>query len=179
MKIEPCSPAECVRRLPELVGLLHDAVLHGASIGFTQPLAPGEAEDYWRGVAAALTGGDKRLLLALDADDRLLGSAQLALERRSNGRHRAEVQKLLVWHEARRRGVGAALMAEIEREATAADRTLLFLDTSVGPGGAEAFYRRLGYQPAGGIPDYAADPDGQLRDNAIFYKRLPPRVTAS
>ena len=34
------------------------------------------------------------------------------------------------------------------------------------------FYERLGYVWAGSIPDYAADPDGRLVPNAIFYKQL-------
>ncbi|MDP1579471.1 MAG: GNAT family N-acetyltransferase [Candidatus Didemnitutus sp.] len=173
MKIILCSAAECERCQPELVGLLRDAVQHGASMGFTWPLAEDEAESFWRGVAESVAADNKRLLLALDENGKVLGGAQLALERRSNGRHRAEVQKVLVWHAARRRGVGAALMAALEREAMVEGRTLLFLDTSVGAGGAEEFYRQLGYQVAGGIPDYAADPDGQLRANVIFYKRLP------
>lgn len=172
MKIILCSAAECERRQPELVELLCDAVQHGASMGFTWPLAEDEAESFWRGVATAVAADNKRLLLALDENGNVLGGAQLALERRSNGRHRAEVQKVLVWHAARRRGVGAALMAALECEAIAEGRTLLFLDTSVGASGAEEFYRQLGYQVAGGIPDYAADPDGQLRANVIFYKRL-------
>ena len=49
---------------------------------------------------------------------------------------------------------------------------LLFLDTSEGPGGARDFYESLGYTYAGGIPDYALDPDGRPAKNAIFYKRI-------
>jgi len=73
---------------------------------------------------------------------------------------------------ARGRGIGAALMARLEAEAVACGRTLLFLDTSTGESGAVQFYKQLGYSYAGGIPDYAANPDGRLVPNAIFYKRL-------
>jgi ribosomal protein S18 acetylase RimI-like enzyme len=123
-------------------------------------------------VAGEIAGGNKILLAALDGEDRLVGSAQLALEPRSNGRHRAEVQKVLVLAAARGRGIGATLMRRVEAEARTRGRSLLFLDTSVGTGGAVRFYERLGYIQAGGIPGYAADPDGRLMDNAIFYKRL-------
>lgn len=63
-------------------------------------------------------------------------------------------------------------MDRVELEARARGRWLLFLDTSAGESGAVKFYERLGYTLAGSIPDYAADPDGRLRPNAIFYKRL-------
>jgi acetyltransferase len=68
--------------------------------------------------------------------------------------------------------VGAALMRRLEEEARAAGRSLLFLDTSIGAAGAEEFYRKLGYTFVGNIPDYAANPDGSLAANAIFYKRI-------
>jgi acetyltransferase len=45
----------------------------------------------------------------------------------------------------------------------------------VGESGATKFYERLGYTLAGGIPDFAADPDGRLTPNAIYYKRLAER----
>jgi hypothetical protein len=53
--------------------------------------------------------------------------------------------------------------------------TILFLDTSAGDAGATRFYARLGYAYVGGIPDFAANPDGSRVANAIFYKRLAVR----
>jgi acetyltransferase len=172
MRIETLTPDTLAPRQTELNALLRDAVGHGASIGFTLPLADTEVADYWRKVAAEVAGGHKLLFAAYDEGYRLVGSAQLALETRSNGRHRAEVQKVLVRTDCRRRGIGAALMRRVEAAARARGRTLLFLDTSEGKGGAVEFYGRLGYSHAGGIPDYAADPDGRLKPNVIFYKRL-------
>lgn len=172
MNLELLDGTAAAAAAPELEALLRDAVAGGASIGFLVPLADAEVADYWRGVAAAVAGGGKLLLVARDAGGRLLGAAQLALEARANGRHRAEVQKVMVFRSARGRGVGAGLMARLEAEARARARTLLFLDTSRGDAGAVQFYERLGYSLAGGIPDYAMDPDGTLSPNAIFYKRL-------
>lgn len=172
VEILPLNDSDVLVRLDELSALLLDAVQHGASIGFTLPLTDAEVRDYWRQVAADLAGGAKRACAALDGQGHIVGSAQLALERRANGRHRAEVQKVMVRHAARGRGIGAALMRCLEGEARACGRSLLFLDTSVGPGGAVDFYTRLGYEFVGSIPGYAADPDGTLVANAIFYKRL-------
>lgn len=135
MQITLLTKNETRRRLDELASLLTDAVRHGASIGYTRPLAAAEVGAYWRGVAGEVAAGRKILLAALDERGRLVGSAQLAIETRSNGRHRAEVQKLMVRHRARGRGIGAALMARLEEAARADGRTLLFLDTSIGAAG--------------------------------------------
>lgn len=172
MNLVLLDAAEAAAREAELAALLRDAVEHGASIGFVLPLEEAEVRAYWRSVLAAVAAGDRLLWIATDAAGGLLGTVQLALERRSNGRHRAEVQKLLVWHRARGAGVGAALMRRLEDEARARGRSLLFLDTSVGAAGAVAFYEKLGYTACGGIPDFAANPDGTLVANAIFCKRL-------
>jgi ribosomal protein S18 acetylase RimI-like enzyme len=177
MKIRPLSGPEVLRRREELSALLRDAVRHGASVGFLRAPAEAELQDYWRGVAGQVTGGTKRLFAAEDGRGRLLGSAQLALESKANGAHRAEVQKVMVFARARGRGIGAALMARLEQEARVRGRTLLTLDTSIGTGGAVRFYRRLGYRQVGGIPRYAADPDGRLVKNAIFYKLLRPALS--
>jgi GNAT superfamily N-acetyltransferase len=155
-----------------LRALLIDAVEHGASVGYLLSEVRSEADDYWRGVAAGLAAGTRVVLVARDREGTIVGAAQLALETRSNGRHRAEVQKMMVLHAARGRGLGGALLARLEAEAKARGRTLLFLDTSVGSAGAEDFYLKAGYRRAGGIPDYAANPGGRLEANAIFYKRL-------
>ena len=172
MRIEEISPERLAGRLAEFAGLLRDAVEHGASIGFTLPLTEAELADYWRKVGAEVASGGKILLAALDENGRLIGSAQLALERRANGRHRAEVQKVMVLTAQRGQGIGGALMSRVEGAARAHGRRLLFLDTSAGESGAVKFYERLGYALAGSIPDYAADPDGRFVPNAIFYKKL-------
>lgn len=172
MIISPVDAAVAAARAAELSALLRDAVGHGASLGFTLPLPEEEVRAYWRDVVAAVAAGDRLLFVATDGAGALLGTVQLALERRSNGRHRAEVQKLLVWHRSRGAGIGAALMRRLEEEARARGRWLLFLDTSVGAAGAVDFYAKLGYTPCGGIPDYAANPDGTLAANVIFHKRL-------
>jgi acetyltransferase len=174
MKIARLDVRTAAHHRRGLAALLRDAVEHGASVGFTLPLTEAEVSAYWRGVRRDIAAGRKVLLAAFDGRGRLCGSVQLGLELRANGRHRAEVQKLMVLHATRGQGMGARLMERTEAEARRHRRTLLFLDTSVGRGGAVAFYRRLGWTRCGGVPDYAADPDGSLHANAIFYKRLEP-----
>ena len=111
--------------------------------------------------------------LALASDgDRALGTVQLSLCGKPNGRHRAEVQKLMVHRDARRRGVAAQLMAALERVARDEGLRLLVLDTEV-DSPAETFYRALGFQRAGEIPDFATSPQGELCGTALYWKRLP------
>lgn len=177
MRVERLSATGTLRGLNELTSLLIDAVEHGASIGFTIPVVRDEIQTYWQRVAGDVAAGNKELLVAVDDRGQVLGSAQLALESKANGRHRAEVQKVMVRHALRGRGIGAALMVRLEHEAQREGRSLLFLDTSTGASGATAFYRKLGYTFIGGIPNYAANPDGRLVANAIFYKLLPTTNT--
>ena len=174
MHITPLPASDFPAAEPALVGLLRECVHGGASIGFLAPLAEAEALDYWRGVASQVASGSRAVLVAREDDGRIVGSAQLAYESKPNGRHRAEVCKVMVLPSHRRRGLAAQLMDAIERCARERSLRLLFLDTSEGKGGAQRFYESLGYLYAGGIPDYALDPDGRPMKNAIYYKILAP-----
>ncbi|HEU4410747.1 MAG TPA: GNAT family N-acetyltransferase [Polyangiaceae bacterium] len=157
----------------ELSGLLRACVEGGASIGFLAPLSEAEAADYWGALGPPIEAGGRALLVAREGPGGpIVGSGQLAFESRPNGRHRAEVCKVMVLPSRRRRGVAARLMGELERRARERSVRLLFLDTSEGPGGARAFYETLGYTYVGGIPEYALDPDGRPAKNAIFFKAI-------
>jgi len=170
MEIERLTAATAPTHLVDLVHLLEDAVDGGASIGFLPPLAPGEAEKYWREVFDALSTPHRVLLIARD-DDRIVGTVQLDYAARANGSHRAEVIKLMVHRSARRRGIGEALMEEAARVAFRDGRTLLVLDTRAGDP-SERLYRKLGYTAAGAIPDYARSASGELHATVILYKHL-------
>jgi GNAT superfamily N-acetyltransferase len=148
---------------------LQDAVHGGASVGFLAPLSDDTAVHYWRRVFAHLSDG--LYLWVAESDGTIIGSVQLECYRKENGRHRAEVQKLLVHSACRGRGVSRLLMRTVETFAKADGRTLLVLDTQVGSV-AEAVYRHLGWQPAGQIPDYATSPNGVLHATVYFYKQL-------
>ena len=152
-----------------LMDLLIDVVRGGASVGFLWPLERAEARAYWNAVLAEL--GEGLQLWVAESGGRVLGTVQLAPCLKPNGRHRAEVQKLLVDPAARGRGIASRLMAAVEAEARVRGLTLLVLDTLVGSA-ADPIYRHLGWQHAGAIPDYAATPDGVLHATAVFYKRL-------
>jgi acetyltransferase len=168
--IRRLEAADAEARLEELAALLRDGVLSGASIGFLLPLAQAEIRAYWQSVVAALRER-QRLLLAAFEGETLVGSVQLALEPRANGRHRAEVMKLMVLRTHRRRGVGRALMQALLESARTSGRTLLLLDVRTGDP-AERLYRTLGFVPFGGVPGYARSPDGRLADTSFYYLQL-------
>jgi acetyltransferase len=149
--------------------LLKDSVDSGASIGFLAPLAAEEGREFWRAVLSELADG--RVLLGAYVDARLVGSVQLAPVNKPNGKHRAEVQKLIVLQSFRGRGIAKELMAAIERKAAELGRWLLVLDT-VPRQPAEKLYERLGYVRAGVVPDYAERSGGGFDPTVIFYKRL-------
>jgi ribosomal protein S18 acetylase RimI-like enzyme len=155
--------ADALRQLTRLLVVVVD---DGASIGFLPPLAPAEARAYWRGVL-----GPGVVLLVAEGDEGIVGTVQLHCALRPNGRHRAEVAKLMVHPTVRRQGVARRLMAAIEDAARAAERRLLVLDTREGDP-ANGLYRSLGYTEAGRIPGYALSGDGGADATVIYYKQL-------
>lgn len=154
----------------DLIVLLLDAVKHGASVGFMNDLDRPQANRYFDEVQAQLDQGSL-LLWVLIEEQRVLASVQLALCQKTNGLNRAEVQKLLVLNEVRRRGLGQVLIHALEQGAREQKRGLLHLDTEAGSP-AENFYSALGYTRVGELPNYCQSPDGHYSPTAIYYKTL-------
>lgn len=171
-RIEGLTASEARAAGPALVALLRDVVEGGASVGFLPPLAPATAAAYWATVAAAVEEGSRVLLAARSAGDgAIVGSAQLDLALRDNGRHRAEVAKVMVLSAAQRRGSGRSLMLAAEEHARRLGRTTLVLDTRSGDP-SERLYASVGWQRAGEIPRYAMSAGGRLHATAFYYKLL-------
>jgi len=154
----------------DLITLLIDAVRHGASVGFMDDLDLPQASRYFNEVHTQLEQGSL-LLWVLVEDQRVLASVQLALCQKSNALNRAEVQKLLVLNEVRRRGLGQVLIHALEQGARQQKRGLLHLDTEAGSP-AENFYSALGYTRVGELPNYCRSPNGHYSPTAIYYKTL-------
>jgi GNAT superfamily N-acetyltransferase len=114
----------------------------------------------------------RRILLAGWVGGVLAGTVTLAPAQPQNQPHRADVQKLLVHPDARRNGLGRALMQRLEQEAARVGRTLLTLDTRAGDK-AETLYRGMGWQELGMIPGYAMLADGSFDNTLFFWKKLP------
>ncbi len=174
MEIETLSAEALAAAEDQLADLLQACVHSGASVGYLAPMPDADARAFWQGLTPSVRAGQRTVLVARDETGRIAGSGQLVFETRPNGRHRAEISKLLVLPSHRRRGIATRIMHALEQAARERAIRMLFLDTSEGPGGARELYEALGYQYAGGIPDWALDPDGRPAQNAIFYKILAP-----
>lgn len=161
----PASEAD----LEGLARLLVDAVDAGAAVTFLPPLDLPRAAAWWRGVLSAAGAGS--VFLGARDGGRLVGTVYYQPATAPNQPHRAEVSKLIVHRDARRRGLGARLMTALEQHARAQGLRLLTLDTKRGDP-AERLYARLGWTTAGVIPDFALNPDGTYHDTVIFYKQL-------
>lgn len=158
----------------QLGDLLADTVRGGNSLGFLAGLDRAAASGWWRGLGPDVEAGRLAVWVARDGergDSRVTGTVSVAFTDKPNGRHRAELAKLMVHPDARGQGLARALLTTAEHAVTQAGVTLLVLDTETGSP-AETVYRRAGWTEAGTIPDYAADPSGALHATTLFYKRL-------
>lgn len=174
MKIKSLTANEARELVPQLTELIRDGVNNGAAMGFLAPLSREEAESYWLEVVDALKTPHRILLVALE-NGQVIGSTQLDLASKANGLHRAEVMKVMVHTAHRRKGIGVALMQEVERQALEHERTTLVLDTREGDV-AEDLYLKAGFIRSGIIPNFARSSDGSLHGTIVMYKLLEPRV---
>jgi GNAT superfamily N-acetyltransferase len=154
-----------------LSDVLMDCVEGGASVSFMLPMSRAKAEVFWRGISASVARGERVVLAAEDASGTIVGAVQVILNLPENQPHRGDLAKMLVHRRARRRGVGAALLAAAERSALNAGKTLLVLDTVTGSDG-DRLYARQGWQRCGEIPNFALWPDGRPCAATIFFKFL-------
>lgn len=158
------------RALHDLTDVLLDCVAGGASVGFVEPLSRERAERFWRGVADKVARGGRAILVAED-DQGICGTVQLDVDLPDNQTHRADVCKMLVHRRARRRGLGARLMREVESLARALGRSVLVLDT-VTDSDAHRLYTRLGWTRVGDVPAFAVFPDRTPCSTTYFYRHL-------
>ena len=153
--------------LSDLAEILISVVNDGASVGWLTAPSLEEALTYWK---STLRSGNV-LLLAYEGDH-VVGTAQLELAQRANGRHRAEVSKVLVHPAHQGNGIGRILMTEVELTAQRYGRTLLHLDTNEDDT-TNAFYQRLSWIRAGTIPQWAGSgPNNELHGTTFYYKLL-------
>lgn len=156
----------------DLADILHACVHTGASIGFILPFSLQDAQEYWQSrVRPDLRTGALDLFVAYD-QGRVLGTVQLIPASMPNQPHRADVAKLLVHPDARRRGLGKALMTALIERAIELDRSVLVLDTrSTDP--SRILYQSMGFQIAGEIPNYCCNPfEPTLEPTTFLYKEL-------
>ena len=163
--------AEVSACIEPLADVLIDCVEGGASVSFMLPLPREKALSFWRSVAEGVVRGERVLLVAEDAEGRVVGTVQMIMSLPDNQPHRADIAKMLVHRSARRRGVAQQLMAAIDDAAREEGKSVLVLDTVTG-GDAERLYERAGWQRVGSVPKYALMPNGAFCATTFFYKHL-------
>ena len=100
-----------------LADILIACVNGGASVSFMAPLAWNSAIAFWRDVAEGVERGERLLIVARERyDNRIIGTVQVVLKQPENQSHRADLAKMLVSPDARRRGVAARLMQRVRSE---------------------------------------------------------------
>jgi ribosomal protein S18 acetylase RimI-like enzyme len=152
-----------------LAETLIESVASGGSISFMHPVSQDKALAFWRKIAQSVTAKERILLVARDAEGAIVGTVQSVLTQPENQPHRADIAKMMVHPRARRQGIAEALMREIERLTFAAGKTVMVLDTETDQA-ASFLYKKLGWQVAGHIPNYALEPHGGLCSTTYFYK---------
>ena len=154
-------------QIDDLFAILDSVIRAGASVGWVDPPSVDEARSYWQGVIRP----GNLLICGFDGDE-IVATGQLELAQKENGIHRAEIAKVLVLPTRQGEGLGRLMMAALEVLAQRENRTLIHLDTNADDT-TNAFYRRLGWQTAGTIPDWARlGTDGQLHGTTFYYKKL-------
>jgi ribosomal protein S18 acetylase RimI-like enzyme len=162
------------REIDMLGDILHAVVHDGAGVSFVVPFSQDDGRAFWTDKVLPGVHSRTRRVLVARQGPRIVGTVQLELAWPPNQQHRAEVTKLLVHPDARRRGIARALMMALEPVAVNAGRTLLTLDTWTG-GAAEGLYRSLGYETVGVIPRVArGSTTSALEPTTIMYKELRP-----
>jgi ribosomal protein S18 acetylase RimI-like enzyme len=164
---------DLTRHIDELSALLHDCVHAGAAIHFVLPHSHDDARAFWTEKVLPPLHAGKRILLVAMESGRAVGTVQLDIDTPPNQRHRAEVCKLLVHPDCRRRGIARRLMLAIDEQAALHGRSLITLDTRTGDK-AEKLYASLGYITVGVLPGYSRDSvEDRLDAMTLMYKTQP------
>lgn len=170
IEIEQLSATQAQPLLAALTDVLQGCVADGASVGFIDAADRQAIERFWQDKIDSLASGDHHLLVAWQQGV-MVATVMVGYSAMPNGRHRAEISKLLVVPAARRQGIARRLMQQAEQLAVEQGKTLLVLDTRSGDVATD-LYLSLDWQVAGAIPWYAESTAGGLDATTLMYKRL-------
>ena len=124
--IELLSATQAQPLLAALCDVLQGCVADGASVGFIDADDRAAIERFWQDKIYSLASGDNQLLVAWQAGE-IVATVMLGFSSMPNGRHRAEISKLLVHPRARRQGIARRLMLRAEQLAQLDGLCAIFL----------------------------------------------------
>jgi len=171
------SPAQHQYLLPSFASLHRRCIeVDHMLANFLPPLDSDRILGYWQAQAASVSQSGRIIFFTLAhnsiGDEEVSSVVMLQGSNSEAEPFRAEVLKLLVSPDHRRKGIAKALMRKLEIVAREKGSTILLLDTEVGSE-AEKVYPRLGYTLLGVIPEFGISPkDRRLVGGAFFYKDL-------
>ena len=152
-----------------LSALLRDGFAAGAALGFLVPVDDAELDRYWSSVAEEIDAR-RRTLIAAKRGGAVGGMVQVVPDTAANGRHRAEVQKLVVAENERGHGLARRLLEAAEHSARSSGIRLLYLSTHAHMS-AEALYRATGWREIGSVPGWAIVPEETPSRTSSFGSR--------
>ena len=112
--IELLSATQAQPLLAALCDVLQGCVADGASVGFIDADDRAAIERFWQDKIYSLASGDNQLLVAYQQGV-IVATVMVGFSAMPNGRHRAEISKLLVHPRARRQGIARRLMQQAEQ----------------------------------------------------------------
>lgn len=170
MHVELIAASRLDEMIEGLCEVLISTVKAGGAIGFLAPLSYQEAQNFWEQIIRPEVLADKRCLFVALKGGRAVGTVQLIWRLQPNQPHRCEIAKMMVHPDARRQGIGRALMQAALDKAASLNKTLIMLDTKTGDV-AERLYRSLNFVEIGVVPNFALDPNGQSYHNTTYMFR--------
>lgn len=170
--------------IPYLAAMHASCITHDSlSATFMPPLSHEKLLSWWKDRIAEINQGT-RLMWILVRDDShpapendqvtgpdVVGVASLAMPFSETGHFRANVEKLFIHTDWRRRGGALKLLEVLEAEAKDRGKTLLTLNTET-DSAADYLYKKAGYVELGKVPDYGLNPTGVLRSGTFYWKKL-------
>ena len=155
--------------LDDLCEATESAIAEGGGFGWIKVPPRQVLENYWKGVLLI----PERQLVAGRLDGVIAGSVQLARAPRNNEAQAfaGTVSAAFVAPWARGRGIGHAILTEIEVLARELGLVVLNLDLRDTQRAAIRLYESLGYRRWGTHPSYA-QVEGRVVPGHYYYKRL-------
>jgi GNAT superfamily N-acetyltransferase len=162
------SVDEALRR--ELLTCWTDVTNAGGAVGFVPPVTEDDIAPTLDELVRRVREG-RALLAHLTVDGATTGFAVLARAPSPLRRHWATVLRVQVHPSRQGSGLGRVLMAGVHAIARGEGLEFLHLGARDGTG-ADAFYRRLGYEEVGRMPGAIRVAPGDDRDEILLVCRL-------
>ena len=156
----------------ELLVLWSEVTNAGGAVGFVPPVTVEDVRPELVGHLRAMAEGRARLLVALDEEDRTVGTAFLFLNTHRLMRHWVWLCTVMLHPSVQGRGAGRGLMAAAEEAARSLDGVEGIRLTLRGGTGLDRFYGSCGYKEVGRVPGAIKAGADDFRDDVTMWLAL-------